>query len=291
MKRQDEPNGSQGAQGPKTPKRLRKRFYKVVAVAEVDCIKSAQNPPGSAISPPPIPPRKGEGTPRGQGRARAFRVLLDGKPVKTPAAVVLELPSRALAQAIAGEWEAQAPDIDPETMPLTKLANSAVDGVRPREAAVRAEIVKYALSDLLCYRASGPRALMLRQAELWDPIVAWAREALGARFELAEGIMPVAQPKETQAAMLCALERFDVFGLASLHVMTTLTGSALLAMAHVHGRLSAPAAWKAAHVDEDWQSEQWGIDAEAQARRARRWSEMDAASRLFALSAQCAEER
>jgi chaperone required for assembly of F1-ATPase len=213
----------------------------------------------------------------------AFGILLDGKPARTPAKALLAVPTRALAEAIAGEWEAQCEHIDPATMPLTRIANSAIDGVRAHQAKVCADIAKYAASDLLCYRATEPELLVRRQAELWDPVLAWGRDALGARFAVAKGIMPVAQPEAAISAVARALEDFDTFGLAALHVMTTLTGSALLALAHARGHLTAEAAWAAAHVDEDWQIGRWGEDAEAAARRRRRWSEMEAASRLLAL--------
>jgi chaperone required for assembly of F1-ATPase len=168
-------------------------------------------------------------------------------------------------------------------MPLTRIANSAIDGVGPRRAEVEAEIVQYAASDLLCYRAEAPEALVRRQAELWDPILAWSRDRLGAELRIASGIMPVAQPEAARAALARALAPFDSFGIAALHVITTLTGSALLALAHGHGHLDADAAWAAAHVDEDFQIGRWGEDAEAKARRVRRLGEMQAASRLLAL--------
>ena len=203
--------------------------------------------------------------------------------MRTPAKALLALPTRALAEAVAGEWAAQQEQIDPATMPLTRLANSAIDGVRGREAQVRADIVRYAASDLLCYRASEPEGLVRRQAEMWDPVLGWAREALGAPLKVAQGLMPVAQPGAAISAIAATLEGFDAFGLAALHVMTTLTGAALLALAHARGRLTAEQAWMAAHVDEDWQVARWGEDAEAAQRRQRRWSEMQAASRMLAL--------
>lgn len=212
-----------------------------------------------------------------------FAVLLDGKPVKTPAKQDLAVPAQALATALADEWRNQADHIDPATMPLTRLVNSALDGVMGREAEVRAEIAKYAGSDLVCYRADGPPGLVQRQGEAWDPVLAWAHRALAARFETAAGIMPVGQSPQGLQAVARALERYDALRLAGLHVMTTLMGSALLALAHASGHLSVDAAWAAAHVDEDWQISQWGEDAEAKARRARRWSEMQAASRLLQL--------
>jgi chaperone required for assembly of F1-ATPase len=213
----------------------------------------------------------------------AYRILLDGKGMRTPAKAVLAVPTRALAEAIAAEWAAQGEHIDPATMPLTRLVNSALDGVRGREAAVREDIAKFAGSDLLCYRAGEPEALALAQAAVWDPILAWSREALGAHFVVAEGIMPVEQPQAAKAAAVRALADYEALALTALHVMTTLTGSALLALAHVHGRLGIEEAWTAAHVDEDWQTGRWGQDAEAAARRQRRWGEMQAAGRLLAL--------
>jgi chaperone required for assembly of F1-ATPase len=217
------------------------------------------------------------------GAAPAFRVLLDGKPIRTPARRELSLPTRALAEAVAAEWEAQGDHIDPASMPLTRLVNSVLDGVAGREAEVRAEIAKYAASDLLCYRAEAPAELVRRQGQAWDPVLAWAHEALGARLVLGQGIAPVTQPPAAGAAIERALGGLDAFALAAHHVMTTLTGSALLALAHAGARLTAEEAWAAAHVDEDWQIGQWGEDAEAAARRAGRWEEMQAASRLLAL--------
>jgi chaperone required for assembly of F1-ATPase len=218
-------------------------------------------------------------------RGEKFEVLLDGRSIKTPSEIVLMLPTRALAEAITEEWARQGERITPATMPLTKLANTAVDGVTGRETEVSSDILKYAANDLLCYRAEGPHRLVERQAAAWDPVLDWAHKALGARFILAEGLMPVVQPAQALSAVAAKLEGLDAFRLASLHVMTTLMGSALLALAHAHGRLAADQAWAAGHVDEDWQIEQWGEDAEAAAQRQRRWEEMWAASRLLQLVA------
>jgi chaperone required for assembly of F1-ATPase len=237
--------------GSEPPHALPKRVYKAAAVAEWE---------------------------------EGFRVLLDGHPARTPRKAELVLPTRALAEAVAAEWEAQGERIDPATMPLTRLVNTASDGVAGREAEVRADIVAYACSDLLCYRAEGGE-LARRQRSVWDPILAWATETLGAHLVVVEGIMPVAQSETARASVARALERYDALALTTLHVVTTLTGSALLALAHAHGRLSAEAAWAAAHIDEDWQVEQWGKDAEAGARRQLRWQEMQAASRMLALLA------
>jgi len=212
-----------------------------------------------------------------------YRIRLDGRPVRTPAKAELAVPTAALAEAIAEEWRAQGTHVDPSSMPLTRLANSAIDGVARREAEVRADIAKYAGSDLLCYRAEGPEQLQRRQAEVWDPILRWAEQELGARFAIGTGLMPVAQPDAAKAAVARALQDFDGFALAALHVITTLTGSVVLALAHARGRLTAEEAWAAAHVDEDWQISKWGEDAEAKVRRERRWAEMQSSSRMLGL--------
>jgi chaperone required for assembly of F1-ATPase len=211
------------------------------------------------------------------------RIRLDGRAVRTPAKAELAAPTEALAQAIADEWRAQGTHIHPTSMPLTRLANSAIDGVAQREAEVRADIARYAGSDLLCYRAEAPEGLQRRQVEVWDPILRWAEQELCARFATGAGLMPVAQPDAAKAAVARALEEFHGFALAALHVITTLTGSVLLALALARGRLTAEEAWAVAHVDEDWQISKWGEDAEAKARRERRWADMQAASRMLKL--------
>jgi chaperone required for assembly of F1-ATPase len=209
-----------------------------------------------------------------------FAILLDGKPVRTPKMVV---PTRGLAQAIAEEWAAQKERIDPSGMPLSKLAITAIDGVSSHMADVAAEIVQFAGSDLLCYRAEAPEALAVLQAAAWDPILRWAEHELGVRFATARGVMPRSQRPEALERVAAAVARFDSMELTALHVMTTLTGSAILALALAAGKLSEDEAWTAAHVDEDWQISNWGIDVEAAERRARRWTEMQAASRFLKL--------
>jgi chaperone required for assembly of F1-ATPase len=243
----------------------------------------------------PIPSRKGrDGLERPLQRRfyaavavamepRGATVLLDGRALRTPKKRALVVPARALAEAIAGEWSAQGERIDPATMPITRLVNTALDGVADHPAAVRADIVKYAGSDLLCYRAAGPAGLVAAQSTHWDGVLAWAHEVLGARFAVAIGLMPVAQPAEATEAVARSIAGLDILRLAALHVMTTLTGSALLALAHLWECIDLDAAWAAAHVDEDWQISQWGADAEASARHAARRLEMQAASRLLAL--------
>lgn len=211
-----------------------------------------------------------------------FAVELDGKRVKTPARQDLLLPSRALAQMIADEFAAQDKDIVPARMPATRLANTAIDGVVSDPQVVLEDVLRFASSDMLCYRAGSPERLVSRQTELWDPIIDWAASDLGARFVLAEGVMHVEQPRETLAALGVHLGQFkDAFAVAALHTITTLTGSAILALAVTKGRITGDEAWTLAHVDEDWTIEQWGEDAEAAARRALREREMIAAVKVL----------
>ncbi len=212
----------------------------------------------------------------------AFPVLLDGKPVRTPARRPLAAPTRALAQAIADEWNAQQDVVDPAKMPLTRLANAIIDAVAAQADAVGAEIAKYLSSDLLFYRAEGPEGLTALQARHWDPVVSWARDALGARFVLAQGVMHVSQPDTALAAAANAIPD-DAWALGALSSITSLTGSALLALALAAGELSVEAAWDAAHVDENWQMTQWGRDELALERRAYRFAEMQAAATVLRL--------
>jgi chaperone required for assembly of F1-ATPase len=183
----------------------------------------------------------------------------------------------------AAEWERQTETIEPADMPLTRLLNSAIDGVAHTMAETRADILGYAGSDLLCYRAEEPDTLVERQNLASDPVLDWAAETLGARFVVTVGVMHVAQPPEALAAIGAALDAYDdPVELAALSVMTTLTGSALLALAVARAFLSAEAAWRAAHVDEDFQAERWGADVDAMARREARWREFEAAARAVA---------
>jgi len=212
----------------------------------------------------------------------AFAVTLDGKPVRTPARRLLAARSRELAQAIAGEWQAQTDSIDPAVMPLTRLANSIIDGVADQPREVRDEIVKYLGSDLLFYRADGPEGLTERQERAWNPVVEWAAKALGARFILVEGVVFAAQPEEAIAAAAKAIPS-DIWRLGAVHSVMTISGSALLALALADRAISVEEAWKAANVDEDWQMEQWGRDTLAMERRAHREAEMKAAATVLTL--------
>jgi chaperone required for assembly of F1-ATPase len=165
-------------------------------------------------------------------------------------------------------------------MPLTRFANSVGEGVIDRVEAVSEDVAKYLGSDLLFYRAAHPEALVAREAALWDPVLFWAADTLGAHFILAEGIVHVRQPEPAIAAARAALPR-DPWSIAALHVVTTLTGSALLALALKHEVLDPDQVWVAAHVDEDWNSEKWGIDAEVAARRAARLVDFRAAASVL----------
>jgi chaperone required for assembly of F1-ATPase len=209
-----------------------------------------------------------------------FAITLDDKTVRTPSGRPLVVPNRAIADATAAEWEAQKEDIDPLTMPLTRFANSVVDAVVDRVEVVTDDVAKYLGSDLLFYRAGHPEALVAREAAQWDPVLFWAADTLGAHFILAEGIMHVRQPDSAIAAARAALPA-DPWSIAALHVVTTLTGSALLALALNHGVLNSDQVWAAAHVDEDWNIEQWGVDEEVAARRAARLVDFKAAASIL----------
>jgi chaperone required for assembly of F1-ATPase len=212
--------------------------------------------------------------------ADGFAITLDDKSIRTPSGRALVAPTRTIADAIAAEWEAQGENIDPLTMPLTRFANSVIEGVVGRVEVVAEDVAKYFQSDLLFYRAGHPEALVAREAMHWDPVLFWAAETLGAHFILAEGIMHVRQPESAVAAARAALPD-DPWSIAALHVITTLTGSALLALALMRGVLNSDQVWAAAHVDEDWNAEKWGVDEEVAARRAARLVDFRAAASIL----------
>ncbi|RIA56519.1 ATP12 family chaperone protein [Dichotomicrobium thermohalophilum] len=215
-----------------------------------------------------------------------WHVMLDGRPVHTPQRARLTLPTAPLAEAVAAEWEAQEAEIKPTAMPLTRLANSAIDRAAPRRDEVIEGLVAYGETDLLCYRAEWPEKLTILQAEAWDPILDWARELLGADLRVVAGVMHTAQPSHSIAAMDEALRTHDDFALTAMNQMTTLTASLVLTFAIVYERLSVEEAWRVAHVDEDWQIAQWGEDAAARQRREAQWADMAAAARFLRLSRQ-----
>lgn len=229
----------------------------------------------------PLPKRFYKAATLGEGPW--YPILLDGRAVKTPKKRALALPTKALAQAVRDEWDAQKATIDPSTMPLTRFANTAIDAVADTTTEVAADIVAYAGRDLLCYRAQAPLQLVERQSQAWNPIIDWARDTLGARFIVVESIMPVDQPVATLERFAAALEPLEPFRLTGLHVVTTLTGSALLTLALDRGFLPPAQVWGAAHVDEDYQITLWGEDYEAGEKRKQREAEFNAASRFLTL--------
>jgi len=235
--------------------RLRRRFYTEVSVSE------------------------GEG---------GFGLALDGRPVRTPAQRPLAAPTAALADMLADEWRAQRELIDPSSMPLTRLANSIIDGVADAAPEVAVEVEKYLASDLIFYRAETPQGLVRSQENAWDPLITWAREALSADFRTGAGVVHLPQPQDALTAAAATIPRnngnaTDIWLLGATHSVTTLTGSALIALALLSGRLSVADAWAAAHVDEDWNMAQWGRDELALERRAYREAEMHAAARVLEL--------
>ncbi|WP_045682754.1 ATP12 family chaperone protein [Martelella endophytica] len=211
-----------------------------------------------------------------------FAIRLDGRGVKTPSRKPLILPTAAAAEHVRAEWQAQENVIDPAKMPVTRLVNTVIDGVSDNAEAVYEEIVAYAGNDMLFYRAESPEELVARQAERWDPVLDWMTESFGARFVLVEGVMFADQPAESLAAFRHELDRHrQPFALGSLHVMTTLSGSALVTLALARGRLSLEEAWALANLEEDWTIEHWGHDEEAARRREKRFEDFEAAYRLL----------
>ena len=205
----------------------------------------------------------------------AFVIKLDGRIVKTPSKVDLVIPKEDLAEAISHEWNEQEEFIKPDKMPLTKLTNTAIDRVETRSTEIIDEIAKYISSDLLCYRAENPKELVEQQGERWDSVLSWAENALGIRLNVTRGIVHVDQPDASIVAAKQELGKYDAFILSGLHNMTTLLGSGILPLAIIKKHISADDAWDMAHIDEDWQAQQWGVDEEAKARREKRKNEME----------------
>src|SRR5437762_6748088 len=212
-----------------------------------------------------------------------YVVLLDRKPVRTPKRAMLSLPNLALADAIAEEWRGQSKEIDAQSMPLTRLAFATTDVVTPERARVAEWILKYAGTDLLCYRAEAPPGLAARQAHTWDPLLDWAAETYATRLSVSSGIRHVPQPSEAISELGQAISRYDEFELAALHTATTITGSLILALALAEEEVNASEALAAATVDETFQAEKSGRDPEAGKRSHRLLSELTAAERFMRL--------
>jgi chaperone required for assembly of F1-ATPase len=211
-----------------------------------------------------------------------FCVLLDGKPIKTPARNALLLPTEALAGAIAAEWQNQGDEVIATTMPLLRLANTVVDGVAVNRADVIAAILRFGENDLLCYRAHQPPALAARQREGWDPLLTWVRQRHGAQMRVAEGVGHVDQTPDALLALRQALEEEGPFTLGALHVIASITGSAVLALAVAAGFITGEEAFALSRIDETYQAEKWGEDAEAAKRAAALAHELGKAVELMA---------
>ena len=219
------------------------------------------------------------------GEGGQYGVLLDGRPVRTPARTVLTVPSQALAEAVAAEWAAQEGEVKPLTMPLTRLAATTIDRVPAHRAAFIDEIVAHIGNDLLCYRAEGPADLVARQASQWDPLLAWAAATHDIRLEACTGVLHHPQAEASAAAARALLEALPGPTLAAAHVLTTTTGSAVLALALLGGAIEAEAAFEAAQLDELYQAEKWGQDREALQRRREIRDDIHAATRFARLAA------
>jgi chaperone required for assembly of F1-ATPase len=213
-----------------------------------------------------------------------FRIVLDGRGARTPAKNPLAVPSHAAAEAIAAEWAAQVDELDPSAMRLCRLANTAIDRVAGHRAAVVAEVARFAETDLVCYRAAEPVELRRRQDAAWQPLVEWAVARYGTDLRVAEGIVPEPQAPDALAALRRAIEAFADFPLTALHAATAATGSLVIALAVAEGWIDGAKAFTAAHVDELYQAELWGEDAEAARRRAALRADIEAAARFLALT-------
>ncbi|MEQ8818310.1 MAG: ATP12 family protein [Thalassobaculum sp.] len=212
-----------------------------------------------------------------------FAVHLDGKPVNSPGQRPLVIPARALAEAVAAEWDAQVDKVDARSMPMTGFVATVVDRVSPQRDFVVTELAGYGGSDLVCYLADEPAELTARQEAAWAPLRDWASEAFGARLRPTAGVMPVAQSPDSLAALRRGVEALGDWELAPLHTLTSITGSLVLGLAVLHGRLDAAAAYDASEVDEAFQIEKWGMDREAEQRRRRRRAEVAEAAKFVEL--------
>lgn len=217
------------------------------------------------------------------GAAAPFGVALDGRPLRTPARAALAVPALALAKAIAAEWNSQGAEILPRSMPLTGLANAAIDRVAADSWAFADSLSLFAENELLAYRAEGPAPLVARQAAVWDPLLSWVRLRYDVDFRLVTGIIHRPQPLVTLERMTAAYRAFDAFRLAALNPIVTISGSAVIGLAVAEGRIDAAEAWDAGHLDELWQAEQWGKDPLAEAGHRERQSDLAAAVQFLAL--------
>lgn len=212
-----------------------------------------------------------------------WEIVLDDRPVRTPGKHALILPSRALAQEIAGEWDAQGDVIDPNAMPLTRAANSAIEKVAPQFRGVADMLAEYGETDLLCYRAEAPEALIEKQAEGWDPLIEWTASELGAPLAVTRGVIPIAQPEESITRLQREVHALDNFALTALHDLVTLPGSLVLGLAVIRKRLTASDAFRLSRIDEAYQASVWGQDDEAMAAAEGRHAAMISSERFLEL--------
>ncbi|MCK5574916.1 MAG: ATPase [Sphingomonadales bacterium] len=212
-----------------------------------------------------------------------YAILLDGRSVKTPAKSVLTVPTKALAEAMAAEWEAQVEDVNPDAMPLTRHANTALDRVSEQRNLVVGEVSGFGATDLVCYRAAYPSELVTTEAEGWDPVLAWLEKTHGITLNVAQGVVAVEQPDEALSALKVLVGGYDDFALAALHTATHILGSVVLALALFDGELSDEQAWGLSRMDEDYQERQWGGDAEATKVGERRRQALFSAHAFFSL--------
>jgi chaperone required for assembly of F1-ATPase len=216
--------------------------------------------------------------------AADLSVLLDGKPIKTPAKVRLVPPTRGLAEAIAQEWREQGIVIRPATMLLTKLANTAIDRAETRRDDIAAELMSFGRHDLLCYRATEPAELIVREQAGWDPLLDWAHQTIGARLKTTRGVGHIEQDVEALAVLEREVRSQDSWTLTGLQTAATITGSLILALAIAHRRLAPAQAHALSHIDEGFQAEKWGLDAQAEARARRHAAELETTGQFMELA-------
>jgi chaperone required for assembly of F1-ATPase len=212
-----------------------------------------------------------------------FTIRLDKRQLRTPSKAPLLLPTRALAEAVGAEWSAQGASVNPDAMPMTRAANTTIDRVAPEHDAVATVIAGFGDADLICYRAPHPHALVLRQSAAWDPLVAWAKQELGAPLVVVPGVVHAPQPADSLAALAAVVRAHGPWELSALHDLVTITGSLVMGLAVSQGYLAAEKAWSLGRIDEDWQIEHWGADADAAAVADRRRVDLTNAARLLEL--------
>ena len=213
-----------------------------------------------------------------------WTVQLDGKAIKTPSKAAFLAPNLALAEAAAAEWNAQTDQVDPRAMPVTRAINSAIDRTAPEFDAVVEMVAEYGGSDLICYRAEAPRALVERQSAAWDPLIQWANERYGVRLVATTGVMHVDQPADGQTRLAAAVAAFDPMELTALYDLTALSGSLVIGLAVADGRLGVAEGWAAGRVDAAFQEEQWGVDEEAAKVAAIKAAEFEDAAQFLTLA-------